>query len=136
MGEDIFSLIKEFGINKKIFFAHFRDIKGKAECFQETFHDNGPTDMVKTLKYYLRYTDVNTLIRPDHTPSMAGESNSSPGYEMQGRLFAVGYMKGIMDSIKIKRYSKGISANDREKGLERSLVNGVGRINQNSRVYF
>jgi mannonate dehydratase len=34
---------------------------------------------------------------------MAGESNSNPGYEMQGRLFAVGYMKGIIDSIGIKQ---------------------------------
>ena len=105
MGEDIFELIEEFGEKEKIFFAHFRDIKGKAECFQETFHDNGPTDMVKALTYYLRYTDADILIRPDHTPSMAGENNSSPGYEMQGRLFAVGYMKGIIDSIKNKKYN-------------------------------
>jgi mannonate dehydratase len=103
MGEDVFQLIEEFGKKGKIFFVHFRDIKGKAECFQETFHDNGSTDMVKALRYYLRHTDLSTLIRPDHTPSMAGESNSNPGYEMQGRLFAVGYMKGIIDSIGIKQ---------------------------------
>jgi D-mannonate dehydratase len=29
---------------------------------------------------------------------MAGESDGTPGYEMLGRLFAVGYMKGIMET--------------------------------------
>jgi len=122
MGENIFQLIEEFGKKGKIFFAHFRDIKGNAECFQETFHDNGPTDMVKALEYYLRYTHVNTLIRPDHTPTMAGENNSNPGYEMQGRLFAVGYMKGIMDSIEIKHYNERFSKNNRKKDTTRSWI--------------
>lgn len=99
MGENIFELIEEF--SKKIFFIHLRDIKGTANCFQETFHDNGPTDMAQAMKAY-RDAGINTLIRPDHTPAMVGEDNSKPGYEMQGRLFAVGYMKGIMDTLKIK----------------------------------
>jgi mannonate dehydratase len=30
---------------------------------------------------------------------MAGEDNGNPGYEMQGRLLAVGYMKGLMDAL-------------------------------------
>jgi mannonate dehydratase len=32
---------------------------------------------------------------------MAGEDNANPGYEMHGNLFAVGYMKGLMDALKI-----------------------------------
>tara|TARA_B100000614_G_C14434297_1_gene447447 strand:+ start:147 stop:344 length:198 start_codon:yes stop_codon:yes gene_type:complete len=40
-------------------------------------------------------------IRPDHTPTLAGEANSNPGYEMSGRLFAVGYLKGIMHALNI-----------------------------------
>jgi len=28
---------------------------------------------------------------------MAGESNDTPGYEMKGRLFAIGYMKGLLE---------------------------------------
>jgi mannonate dehydratase len=98
MGEDIFQLIPEFAAAGKIFFAHLRDIKGDKTCFRETFHDNGPTDMAAALKAY-RDAGVDCLIRPDHTPSMAGENNDNPGYEMQGRLFAVGYMKGLMDAL-------------------------------------
>jgi mannonate dehydratase len=30
---------------------------------------------------------------------LAGESNEHPGYEMLGRLYAAGYMKGLMQAI-------------------------------------
>ncbi|MBN2712289.1 MAG: mannonate dehydratase [Planctomycetes bacterium] len=100
MGEDIFSLIPEFGKAGKIFFVHLRDIKGEKTSFRETFHDNGPTDMGAALAAY-RDAGVDCLMRPDHTPSMAGEENAMPGYEMQGRLFAVGYIKGLMDALGI-----------------------------------
>lgn len=99
MGEDVFKLIPEFA--GRIFFLHFRDITGTRERFRETFHDNGPTDMVAFLTV-CRDSGIDVLIRPDHTPTMAGEDNANPGYEMQGNLFAVGYMKGLMDALKIK----------------------------------
>ncbi len=36
-------------------------------------------------------------LRPDHCPTMAGEDNDSPGYHDKGRLFAIGYLKGLRD---------------------------------------
>ena len=96
MGEDVFKLIPEFG--KRIFFLHFRDVTGNKTCFRETFHDNGPTDMVELLRTTLKHAP-DCLIRPDHTPTMAGESNENFGYTMQGNLFATGYIKGILDAL-------------------------------------
>ena len=32
-------------------------------------------------------------------PSMATESNELPGYHVLGRLFALGYLKGLMESV-------------------------------------
>jgi len=100
MGENVFDLIREFGEKAKVFFLHFRDIEGTATCFRETFHDNGPTDMAAVLTA-CRDAGIKCLIRPDHTPTMAGESNASPGYEMQGNIFAIGYIKGLLDALKI-----------------------------------
>ncbi len=97
MGEDVFKLIPEFA--QRIFFLHFRDITGTRDNFRETFHDNGPTDMAKLLKVAQRYAP-DCLLRPDHTPTMAGESNEKFGYTMQGNLFAIGYIKGILDAQK------------------------------------
>ena len=97
MGEDVFELIPEFG--ERIFFLHFRDITGTRTKFRETFHDNGPTDMAELLKTAGQYAP-GCLIRPDHTPRMAGETGGTTGYTILGNLFATGYIRGIMDAQK------------------------------------
>lgn len=95
MGEDIAALAREWSTQKKIFFVHFRDVEGTRERFRETFHDNGPTDMVRMLQVYAE-SGFGGPMRPDHAPTMEGESNEHPGYAMVGKIFAFGYMKGIM----------------------------------------
>ena len=100
MGEDIKSLVREFGGQGKIFFVHLRDVKGTRELFRETFHDNGPTDMAEMLKLY-HEVGFRGPIRPDHAPTLAGEDNRSPGYAMQGKIFAIGYIKGIAQALNI-----------------------------------
>lgn len=100
MGEDIEKVAKEFCEQGKVFFVHFRDIEGQGERFRETFHDNGPTDMARMLQVY-HEAGFEGPIRPDHAPTLIGESNDSPGYAMQGKIFAIGYMKGIMHALDI-----------------------------------
>jgi len=100
MGEDIEALAREWCGQKKLFFVHFRDIEGNREHFRESFHDNGPTDMPGMLRTY-NECGFTGPIRPDHAPTMAGETNDDPGYAMTGKVLAVGYMKGIMDSLGI-----------------------------------
>lgn len=98
MGEDVYDCITHFGRQKKIFFVHFRDITGTLEDFHESFHDNGQTDMVRALKCY-RDAGVDCPVRIDHVPTMAGEANDRPGYETVGRLYAIGYLRGIAEAI-------------------------------------
>jgi mannonate dehydratase len=100
MGEDIYGLAREWCTAKKIFFVHFRDIEGQGERFRETFHDNGPTDMARMLKIYSD-AGFDGPMRPDHAPTMEGESNATPGYAMMGKVFAFGYMKGLMQGLRI-----------------------------------
>ena len=98
MGEDIYALAREWCLQKKVFFVHFRDIEGTREKFNETFHDNGPTDMARMLRIY-HESGFEGPMRPDHAPTLEGEANNTPGYAMQGRVFAIGYMKGLMDGM-------------------------------------
>jgi mannonate dehydratase len=98
MGEDVKQLIAEF--KNRIHFIHIRDVVGTPDNFRETFHDNGPTDMVEMFKAY-QSAGLNVPIRSDHVPTMAGETNQLHGYEMKGNLFGIGYMKGIMETLKI-----------------------------------
>ena len=100
MGEDIKSLVREFCGQGKIFFVHLRDVTGTREHFRETFHDNGPTDMPGMLKLY-HEVGFSGPIRPDHAPTLAAETNERPGYAMQGKIFAIGYMKGIAQALNI-----------------------------------
>lgn len=98
MGEDIYDTIECFLKMDKVFFVHFRDVAGKGEQFHETFHDNGPTDMARALRIYQRY-GYHGPIRVDHVPTMAGDRDGQAGYQTTGRLFAVGYMKGLLDAL-------------------------------------
>jgi len=101
MGEDIYSLAREWTSKKKIFFVHFRDVAGTKEKFHETFHDNGPTDMVRMLEIYSK-AGFNGPIRPDHAPTIEIDKNDArSGYTMGGKVFAFGFMKGIMAALKL-----------------------------------
>lgn len=103
MKEDIYSLAKEWCSKNKVFFVHYRDVDGERAHFRETFHDNGPTDMVRILEVYSK-AGFNGPIRPDHAPALAGEAQAgrASGYTIGGKVLAFGYMKGIMDSLGLK----------------------------------
>lgn len=98
MGENVPEMIRYFGGRKKIFFAHFRDIRGNAQNFHEVFHDDGQTDMLEAIKCY-REVGFDGPIRPDHVPTMHGEDNTNPSYGILGNLFAIGYMKGLIEAV-------------------------------------
>lgn len=103
MGADIPSTVKYFGKRKLIHFVHFRnvrDLSGKTPStkFEETFHDEGQIDMYAAMKAYYEI-GFKGPIRPDHVPTMAGDSNDFPGYSTIGSLFAWGYIKGLMESV-------------------------------------
>ena len=93
MGVDIPATIHRLG--RHIRYVHFRDVRGTRESFVETFHDNGPTDMSAAMRAY-HQVGFRGPIRPDHVPQLFGEDDGEPGYTMLGRLFAFGYLRGLM----------------------------------------
>ena len=107
-GVDVPQAIRYFGRRNKIFFAHFRDIRGSVPAFEETFHDEGKTDMVDAMRAY-HEVGYDGPLRPDHAPTMEGESNEQPGYMMRGQIFAVGYMTGLIASVKAERERAGLA---------------------------
>ena len=95
MGEDVEQAIHTLA--DKIFFVHFRNVRGEKTHFCETFHDNGELPMAHLIQVY-RDAGVNVPIRVDHVPTLAHESIEQAGYDALGRLFAIGYLKGILES--------------------------------------
>lgn len=95
MGVDIPATIRHFG--PRIAYVHFRDVNGTADNFVESFHDNGQTDMFAAMKAYAE-VGFSGVMRPDHVPKLDGEEGMD-GYTILGRLFAVGYMRGLIDAV-------------------------------------
>lgn len=93
MGVDVVEAIHFFGSRNKIFNVHFRNIRGTAENFAETFVDDGQVDMLETLQ---AYHDVGYRgpVVPDHLPNITVDETNlgSLGYTL-------GYMKGMLRSI-------------------------------------
>ena len=98
MTDDLPGVIRHFGRQGKIFFVHFRDVRGTPEKFVETFHDDGKTDMLACMQAY-REIGFDGVCRPDHVPTMEGDSNDHPSYSNLGRLFAIGYIKGLHEAV-------------------------------------
>ncbi len=97
MTRDLPETIRHFGKQGKIFFVHMRDVAGTPEAFVETFHDEGPTDLLACMRAY-KEIGFEGVLRPDHVPTMEGDSNDNPGYSTVGRLFAIGYLKGLREA--------------------------------------
>lgn len=93
--------IDRFTRTGRVHFVHLRDVVGDARCFTETFHDEGPTDLAATLRLY-HAAGFRGPVRCDHVPTMAGEPNDNPGYGTLGRLFADGYLLGLMDALDVR----------------------------------
>ena len=91
-------MIRHFGAQDKIFFVHFRDVRGQPAKFNETFHDNGKTDMLACMEAY-REIGFSGVLRPDHVPTMEGDSNEEFGYSSIGRLYAIGYIRGLRQAV-------------------------------------
>jgi mannonate dehydratase len=98
MTDDLPSVIRHFGSQGKIHFVHFRDVRGTVHKFVETFHDDGKTDMLECMRSY-REIGFDGVCRPDHVPTMTGDNNDRPSYSAIGRLFAIGYIKGMREAV-------------------------------------
>lgn len=96
MTDDLPAVIRGFG--SKIVFAHLRDVRGTTSHFVETFHDDGPTDMLACLRAY-RDIGFSGVLRSDHVPLVEGDQAAVAGYSHQARLHAIGYIVGLREAV-------------------------------------
>ncbi len=98
MTDDLPGAIRHFGAQEKIFFVHFRDVVGTPDHFVETWHDEGQTDLMACMQAY-KEVGFDGPMRPDHVPTVEGDSNDFPGYSEYGRLYALGYIRAMRDAV-------------------------------------
>lgn len=102
MGVDIPAAVRHFAEMGQLHFAHFRSVKGTAAKFEECFHDDGITNMYEAMEAYVE-AGFDGPMRPDHVPTMAGDPNDHAGYTDRGRLYAIGYMRGLLEGVNANR---------------------------------
>ena len=96
-GEDIFAGIRHFGSQGKLFHVHFRNVIGtlpKNEAYSEVFVDDGDIDMPRVAKA-LNDVGYDGVIDYDHPMPIVGDEPLPKQYI----AFAVGYMRGILQSL-------------------------------------
>ena len=86
--------IRYFGDLNKIFYVHFRNIRGQFPKFDEVFIDEGDVDMFEAMRAY-REVGFDGVMIPDHSPRVEGET----GYHHRGIAFSLGYMKALMQVV-------------------------------------
>ena len=91
-GREIFDAIRYFGVRKKIFNVHFRNIHGGFLNFQETFPYAGDVDMVEAIRVY-KEVGYDGMLMPDHVPTIEGDTGGHQAF-----AFAFGYIRGLLQA--------------------------------------
>lgn len=92
--EEMFEAMRHFGSRGKIFYVHFRNVRGSIPKFQETFIDEGDVDVVEVIRKLIE-VGFDGFIVDDHVPKMINDT----GWGHRGRAFATGYIMGLLRSI-------------------------------------
>ncbi len=91
--DTVLDAISRFARQGKIFYVHFRNIRGCVPAFDEVFIDDGQVDMLDAMRAYSE-AGFDGVITPDHSPKVTGDSDG-----LKGRAFALGYMRAAMQMV-------------------------------------
>ncbi len=88
---EVYEAIRYFCERKRIFWVHFRNIRGGYLAFDEVFPDEGDIDMCRAIRTY-RDAGYDGVIVPDHVPRSASDSR----FGHRARAFCFGYIRGLL----------------------------------------
>ena len=99
----ITNVIDTFGPHGKIYYAHFRDVRGYGESFDECFLGEGNFDPATIIRHLDAVAFEGFLI-DDHVPALIGDvdtwaNTSSDAYCSRGRAHAIGYLQGLIAGV-------------------------------------
>ena len=103
---DVIGMVREFGGEKRIHFAHLRNVQvDERGNFHETAHYSsaGSLDMPGIVRAYYE-TGFDGYARPDHGRMIWGETGT-PGYGLYDRALGAAYLNGLWEAT-VKSSSK------------------------------
>ncbi len=98
--EDVIEVIRDMGERNKIFYVHFRNVRGtvrdeKNPGYTEVFPNEGDMDMVAALKTFWQVGYDGVLV-PDHHFGFEGDDE----WSSISRAWQVGYISGLIQATK------------------------------------
>ncbi|MFZ4695789.1 MAG: mannonate dehydratase [Verrucomicrobiia bacterium] len=90
---DIYEAVEQYSGQGKLAYVHFRNVRGKAPTYKETFIDEGDVDMLRVLRI-LKKNGYRGVLIPDHAPQMAC---AAPWHA--GMAFALGYLRAGLQAL-------------------------------------
>lgn len=95
MGPDALDALRYFGERGRVFYLHFRDVKGHVPKFEECFIGEGNIDPVEAL-LALRSFGFDGYLEDDHVPAMQGDTEA---WAHRGRAWSTGYITGLIEAV-------------------------------------
>ena len=92
-GSNLLDFLDKYSRLDRIGYIHYRNVIGKVPHYREAFVDEGDIDMIKAIEI-LKKNNYDGIIVPDHTPEMSCDAAWHAGM-----AFAMGYLKGAMQSV-------------------------------------
>ena len=96
--EQVYEAIRYFGSRQKIFWVHFRNIRGGLGRFEETFPDEGDIDMLKAMRIY-KEVGYDGVITFDHAPHL--NLDTSQGH--RARAYCYGYIRALIQMVESEK---------------------------------
>jgi len=92
--EQVYEAIEYFGQRKRIFWVHFRNIRGGLGDFEEVYPDEGDINMLQAMRVYKKVGYDSALV-PDHVPHSAIDGR----YGYRSRAYCLGYIRGLLQTV-------------------------------------
>jgi mannonate dehydratase len=94
MGPGVLDAIRYFGERDKLLYVHFRDVQGTVPRFQESFIDEGNSNLFEVIKT-LKQVGFTGFLIADHVPHMVDDTP----WGHRARAYAIGYMKALLSVV-------------------------------------
>lgn len=94
--EQVYDAIRYFGERRRIFWVHFRNVRGGLLRFDEVYPDEGDVDMLKALRTY-KQVGYNGVVVPDHVP----HSDLDTPHGHRSRAYCFGYIKALLQTVEL-----------------------------------
>jgi mannonate dehydratase len=95
--QQVYDAIRYFGSRKRIFWVHFRNIRGTPTQFDEVFPDEGQIDFARAIRVYKEVGYDGVLI-PDHVPESADDPSG-----WRAHAFCLGYIKAMIQMVESEK---------------------------------